>query len=82
MAGETGDSLTLRAVTRDMHGNQYRLKVTDASGYTAVSAAATLTVKDVPHTGDTAPLLWYALGILTAAGLIAYVIRRKKKDNE
>ena len=82
MAGETGDSLTLRAVTRDMHGNQYRLKVTDASGYTAVSAAATLTVKDVPHTGDTAPLLWYALGILAAAGLIAYVIRRKKKDNE
>ena len=81
LEGETSDTLTLRAVTKEMNDNQYRLTVTDASGNSAASSAAALRIKGVPHTGDTAPILWYVLGILAAGSVIFWMLRRKKKEN-
>ena len=69
----------LDAVTQDMSGNQYRLIVTDASGYSVVTRAATLTVKQVPHTGDVAPLIWWVIGAATGLlGLGAIIVKRKR----
>ena len=81
MEGENADTLILKGVTLVMSGNQYRMTVTDASDYTAQSRAATMTVKQVPHTGDTAPIVWYAVGIAAAACVIAFIMLRKKKEN-
>ncbi len=82
LAGEHTDTLSLTAVTREMDGTQYRLTVTDASDYSVTSSAATLTVKKVPSTGDTTPVLWYAAGILAAACVILYMALTRKKENE
>ena len=81
LEGENADTLILNTVTMEMSGNQYRLIVTDAAGYKVESSAATLTVKNVPHTGDTTPILWYILGIAAAAGAICFVVLKKKKEN-
>ena len=80
--GENADTLTLRAVTEDMSGNMYRLVVTDFSGYSVTSRAATLTVKQVPHTGDTAPLFWYAMGMGAAVSAILFILVKRKKESE
>jgi LPXTG-motif cell wall-anchored protein len=82
LPGENSDTLTLKAVTQEMSGNQYRLTVTDASGYSATSRAATLTVKQVPHTGDTAPLFWYAMGMGAAVSAILFILVKRKKESE
>ena len=79
LSGENSDTLTLKAVTMDLSGNQYRLIVTDASGYSVVSRAASLTVRQVPRTGDDAPLIWLVVG--AAVGLLGIGIvsvKRKK----
>ena len=81
LEGEIAGTLTLKTVTQDMSGSLYRLMITDASGYAAWSSEASLTVKQVPHTGDTAPLLWYAAGIAAALGAVAFIALRKKKEN-
>ena len=57
------------------------MTVTDASDYTAQSRAAVMTVKNVPHTGDTTPIVWYAVGLAAAACVIAFIMLRKKKEN-
>ncbi len=80
LEGENADTLILNAVTMEMSGNQYRLTVTDASYYSAESSAASLTVKKVPHTGDTAPLLFYVLGIAAAAGAILFIVLKKRRE--
>ena len=80
MPGETAAALTLKAVTLDMSGNQYRVTVTDASDYTVTSRAAALTVKKVPHTGDDAPVIWWIAGTALALAGIAYVIIKRKKE--
>ena len=82
LEGENSDTLTLKAVTQEMNGNHYRLTVTDASDYSAVSNAATLSIKKVPRTGDHTPIVWYAAGILAASGMIVYIMLRKKKRNK
>ena len=82
LPGENSDTLTLKAVTQEMSGNQYRLTVTDASGYSATSRAATLTVKQVPHTGDEAPLAWWIAGAAIALAGIAYVAAARKKERQ
>ncbi|MBQ9251079.1 MAG: LPXTG cell wall anchor domain-containing protein, partial [Clostridia bacterium] len=80
LPGENSDTLNLRAVTEDMDGNQYRLIVTDASGYSITSRAATLTVKQVPHTGDDAPIVWWVIGAAAALLVIAVVMGKRKKE--
>ena len=82
IAGATGNTLRLNAVILEMSGNPYRLTVTDTAGYTVTTRAASLTVKEVPLTGDTEPILWYALGIAVSVGAIAWILLRKKKENE
>ena len=82
LPGENSDTLTLKAVTEDMSGNQYRLTVTDASDYSATSRAATLTVKAVPHTGDDAPLVWWMIGAAVAVTGIAYVMMKRKREEK
>lgn len=77
---ETAAALTLKAVTLDISGNQYRVIVTDASDYTVTSRAATLTVKKVPNTGDDAPVIWWIGGTAIALMGIAYVIIKRKKE--
>ena len=74
------NTLTLKAVELEMSGNQYRLLVTDASDYSVQSRAAELTVKKVPHTGDTTPILWYVLGVTAAAAVIVYILLKRKKE--
>ena len=81
MEGENNELLALSAVTADMDGTQYRLVITDASGYSITSSPATLTVKRVPLTGDTAPLLWYAAGLLAATAVIVFILRKKKQQD-
>ena len=80
LPGETAASLTLQAVALDMSGNQYRVIVTDASGCSLTSRAASLTVKKVPHTGDDAPVVWWIVGTALALAGIAYVIISRKKE--
>ena len=80
--GENTETLILKAVTKEMNGSQYRLVVTDTSGYMAQSSPASLTVKDVPLTGDTAPILVYALGLATALGTVAYIVFRRRKEEQ
>ena len=79
--GETSAALTLDPVTQEMNGNRYRLRITDESGASAVSAEAALAVKQVPRTGDTAPLFLYAAGIAAAMGVIAFIVFRRRKEN-
>lgn len=82
LEGETTDTLRVSGVTAEESGTQYRLVITDASDYTVTTYAATLTVKQVPPTGDSVPLVWYALGIFAAIGVLACIALKKKKENE
>ena len=78
--GETGDSLELKAVTEDMNGSQYRLAVRDANDNSVRSREAVLTVRKVPHTGDSTPIGWYLAGIVAAVSVLGYLGLKRKKE--
>jgi LPXTG-motif cell wall-anchored protein len=39
-------------------------------------------VKQAPHTGDTAPLFWYAMGMGAAVSAILFILVKRKKESE
>lgn len=63
LKGETGTTLTLKAVTLAQNGTKYRCIATNSQGIKRFSSTATLTVSDeMPVTGDSSdPAAWLAL---------------------
>ena len=80
MPGETGDTLEVKAVTEDMNGNRYRLVLRDANDNSVRSREAVLTVRKVPHTGDSTPIGWYLAGIAAAVCLLGTLGLKRKKE--
>ncbi len=81
LEGATGATLTLRSVTLQQTGSQYRCVVTDALDDALTSASATLTVIEIPKTGDEAPLLrWLLYTALGLIGLCLILRFRKRKE--
>ena len=79
--GATGATLTLRGVTLDMTGYQYRCVITDALGETVISQPATLTVTTIPKTGDDAPLAWWLTGAALGLAGFAWILLRKRRGD-
>lgn len=64
--------LTLKSVSKDDNGAQYRCVISDAVGNTVTSEIATLSVwSDLPTTGDESqPILWAMMVLVAGAALI------------
>ena len=74
--GANAATLTLNKVKMKWNGRQTRCVITDAAGATVTSDAATLTVTELPNTGDPTRLPLYLAVALIAAALLLLLRRR------
>ena len=80
--GATGASYTTSVLKKEYDGFQYGCLITDATGAVVQSDIAVLHVSEPvvpPATGDSStPMLWLAMCILGAAGLMVIARRRRR----